>query len=259
MPLARIADDVSLYYHVKGNGLPIVFVHTFIMGHNVFKHQERLSENHQTIFFDLRGHGQSSRGNEPVTIQLLAEDLKRLLDGLGIERAVLCGYSHGGLIVQEFALKYPERTQAIILSGGYSELNNFTPKFFIKFSMWSAKFRQMALISKIQAIINRYDKEDEKEIYEYAMKSDPLRSYQFCKSGLGYHATPFLHRLKMPILLIYGSLEKPMHHYMVPFLQAAPQTQVVFIDKGTHQLPPRSFQEFNAIVGRFLETLKKKT
>ncbi|HSI66366.1 MAG TPA: alpha/beta hydrolase [Planococcus sp. (in: firmicutes)] len=258
MPFAQIENDVSLYYHTNGNGLPIVFVHTFIMGHNVFKHQEQLSEKYQTIFFDLRGHGRSSKGNRPVTIELLADDLKKLLDQLGIEQAVLCGYSHGGLIVQEFALKYPERTAAIILSGGYSELNSFTPKFFIKFSMWSAKFKQMAAISKIQAIINRYDKQDEKEIYEYALKTDSQRSYEFCKTGLSYNSTSLLHRLKMPILLVYGSLEKPMHHYMEPFLKEAPQTQVVFIDKGTHQLPPRSFQEFNAILDRFLQPMKSR-
>jgi pimeloyl-ACP methyl ester carboxylesterase len=237
--------------------LPIVFVHTFIMGHNVYKHQERLSEKYQTIFFDLRGHGQSSPGSEQVTIELLADDLKGLLDQLGIEKAVLCGYSHGGLIVQEFALKYPDRTAAMILSGGYSELNSMTPKFFIKFSMWSAKFKHMAAISKIQAIINRYDKQDEKEIYENAVKTDPNRAYEFCKSGLSYNSTPLLHRLKMPILLVYGSLEKPMHHYMEPFLKEAPQTQVAIIDKGTHQLPPRSFHEFNAVVDRFLQGLQK--
>lgn len=232
--------------------MPIVFIHPFVMGHNVFRNQEPLAENYQLIFYDIAGHGQSSRGNQPLTIPLLAAHLKKLLDELGIKQAVVCGYSHGGLIAQEFALNYPERTLALILSGGYSELNNFTPKFFIKSVMYMAKFRQIPMAARLQAKLNRKLPGDEQAIYGLAKQSDPRASYEFCKTGLRYISTYSLHRLKMPILLVYGTLEKPMHHYRIPFLKAAPQTQVVFVEGGTHQLPPRSFEEFNAVVDRFL-------
>lgn len=258
MPYAAIRKDLSLYYHVKGKGLPIVFIHPFVMGHNVFKHQEPLADRYKTIFYDLAGHGQSSKGTSPLSIKLLAEDLKKLLDQIGIERAVVCGYSHGGLVAQEFALTYPERTLAIILSGGFSEINNLTPKVFIKSVMVLAKIRQIGLAAKLQAKLNKCFPEDEKEIYEYARKSDAARSYEFCKTGLHYKSTNALHRLNMPILLVYGSLEKPMHHYRIPFQQAAPQTEVVYIQNGTHQIPPRSFSEFNAVVDRFLQPIKER-
>lgn len=258
MPHILIDESVSLYYHVKGQGMPIVFIHPFVMGHNVFHNQEALEESYQLIFYDLAGHGLSSRGSDPLTIHLLAEHLKRLLDKLGIKQVVLCGYSHGGLIAQEFALNYPERTIALILSGGYSELNNFTPKFFIKSVMYMAKFRQIPVAAKLQAKLNRKLPGDEQAIYRLAKKSDPRASYEFCKTGLHYISTYSLHRLKMPILLLYGTLEKPMHHYRIPFLKAAPQTQVVFIEGGTHQLPPRSFKEFNAAVDCFLRPIEEQ-
>ncbi|TWT25213.1 alpha/beta fold hydrolase [Planomicrobium sp. CPCC 101110] len=255
MPYANIDDGLSIYYHMKGEGMPIVFVHPFVMGHNVFMHQEQLAKNYKTIFYDLAGHGESSKGNKPVTIGLLAEHLKSLLDHLGIEKAVLCAYSHGGLIAQEFALRYPERVLAMILSGGYSELNNFSPIFFIKSVMYMAKFRQIPLAAKLQAKLNKHYPEDEEKIYELARKTDPQRAYEFCRNGLDYKSTGSLHRLKMPILLIYGTLEKPMHHYQIPFLRAAPQTEVAYIDKGTHQVPPGSFREFNAIMRQYLKTI----
>ena len=257
MPHIAIDDSVSLYYHVQGQGMPIVFIHPFVMGHNVFQNQQPLAENYQLIFYDIAGHGQSSRGNQPLNIPLLAEHLKKLLDGLGIKQVVLCGYSHGGLIAQEFALNYPERTIALILSGGYSELNNFTPKFFIKSVMYMAKFRQIPMAAKLQAKLNRKLPGDEQAIFGLAKKSDAQAAYEFCRTGLQYVSTYSLHRLKMPILLVYGTLEKPMHHYRIPFLKAAPQTQVVFIEGGTHQLPPRSFKEFNAAVDRFLRPIEK--
>jgi pimeloyl-ACP methyl ester carboxylesterase len=255
MPYADIDESLSLYYHIKGDGMPVVFIHPFVMGHNVFKHQESLSEHYKTIFYDLAGHGRSSKGNRPLTIESLAEDLSKLLDHIGVEKAVLCGYSYGGLVAQEFALRYPERTVAIILSGGFSEINTLTPKIFIKTVMLLAKLRQMSLVAKLQAKLNRCLKEDEKEIFEYARISDAQRSYEFCLAGLHYNSTKSLHKLKMPILLVYGSLEKPMHPYRLPFQKAAPKTEVVFIEKGTHQLPPRSYLEFNSAVDRFLQPI----
>lgn len=258
MPYAKIDDSLSLYYHMKGNGLPVVFIHPFVMGHNVFKHQEALAERYQTIFFDLAGHGRSSNGNKPISIEGLAEDLKELLDELGVEKAVLCGYSYGGLVAQEFALKYPERSEALILSGGFSKIDTFIPKFIIELVMLMVKFGQVPLAAKWQAIFNQCYPEDEQEIYELAVRSDAERSYEYIKSGLRYDSSSQLHKLDMPILLVYGSLAIPMHRYRIPFLKKAPHTQVVYIKNGTHQLPPRSYLEFNTIVDRFLQPLNKK-
>lgn len=255
MPYAKINDSLTLYYHAKGEGLPIVFIHPFVMAHSVFLHQEALADRYQTIFFDMAGHGNSTKGDLSLTIDLLADHLKGLLDRIGVDKAVVCGYSHGGLVAQEFALKYPERTIAIILSGGYSELNNFSPKFFIKTVMYLAKFRMVPVAARMQAKLNKYYEEDEDKIYRLARKTDPQRAYEFCRNGLNYVSTYSLHKLKMPILLVYGSLEKPMHHYRIPFLRAAPQTKVVFIEGGDHQVPPRSFRHFNAAVDRFLQPI----
>lgn len=256
MPYAEVRKNLTMYYQVKGKGMPIVFIHPFVMGQNIFMHQDSLTNKYKIIRYDLPGHGQSSNGTSPLTIQLLAEDLKNLLNHLGIEKAAVCGYSHGGLVAQEFALTYPDRTHALILSGGYSKLTSFTPRFFIKSVMVMAKMRQIRLAAKLQAKLNKNFSIDEKEIYEYAENSDAKRSYEYCKAGLQYNSTPILNRLTMPVLLIYGSLEKPMHRYRIPFQQAAPQTKVTFIQNGTHQLPSKSFPAFNAAVDSFLQAIK---
>lgn len=255
MPYAKIDDSLTLYYQTKGEGLPIVFIHPFVMGHSVFLHQEALADHYKTIFFDMAGHGNSTKGDLPLTIDLLADHLKELLDRIGVDKVVVCGYSHGGLVAQEFALKFPERTVALILSGGFSELNNFSAKFFIKTVMYLAKFRLVPVAARMQAKFNKYYPEDEEKIYRIGRKTDPQRAYEFCKNGLSYVSTHSLYRLKMPILLVYGALEKPMHHYRIPFQRAAPQTQVVFIEKGDHQVPPRSFRKFNAVVDSFLRPI----
>lgn len=253
MPHLQIDRFVSLFYKVAGTGKPLVFVHPPVMGHKVFKHQEQLADDYQTIFYDLRGHGQSSAGNVPVTIPLLAEDLRKLLDYLNIQKAVICAFSNGGTVAQEFSLRYPERTEALILCGGYSEVNNLSLFSTIKLGMAFSKLRQIPLIAKVQAKTHKVTKEDEQDFYQYACKADPQRVYEFCKAGLHYSSTNRLHQLTMPVLLVYGSNEKTMVHYRKPFLEQAPYVKVSFIKGAAHQVPPRHFKEFNGAIRRFLQ------
>jgi 3-oxoadipate enol-lactonase len=67
--------------------------------------------------FDQRGHGLSELGEVPYTIDVLAADARGLLDALGIESAVVCGLSVGGLVAQQLAALAPERVRALILCG----------------------------------------------------------------------------------------------------------------------------------------------
>jgi len=60
------------------------------------------------ITWDARCHGETESTNEPFSYWDLADDLKGLLDHLGIERAVIGGMSQGGFVALRFALKYPE-------------------------------------------------------------------------------------------------------------------------------------------------------
>src|SRR4051794_40258142 len=66
-----------------------------------------VSKTRRFILLDNRGAGDSSRGSAPMTFSTLADDLKALLDQLGIAQADFIGVSMGGMIVQQFVLSYP--------------------------------------------------------------------------------------------------------------------------------------------------------
>ena len=123
MPYVKI-DDVKLYYEEKGSGLPLIFVHPPGMGHVVFHEQVALSGNYRVIMFDMRGHGRSEVGNREFSISLLADDLLHLMNELVISEAVLIGYSSGGSVVQEFAIRNQARVAGVILCGGFSEVSD---------------------------------------------------------------------------------------------------------------------------------------
>lgn len=74
-----------------------------------------LSDRFDIVTYDKRGHGLSGIGTETFDIALLADDLIGLLDHLGIDRAILCGLSVGGLIAQKITEQHPDRVRGLIL------------------------------------------------------------------------------------------------------------------------------------------------
>ncbi len=113
MPLISIASKKHLYYEEYGQGIPIIFVHPPGMGRKVFYYQRLLSEHFRVIFPDLSGHGDSDHADQPVSISYYANEILQFIDALHIDKAVLFGYSAGGLIAQLSAL--PVRTKYLIL------------------------------------------------------------------------------------------------------------------------------------------------
>jgi pimeloyl-ACP methyl ester carboxylesterase len=86
------------------------------MDHEMFAPQVKdLSSTYRVITWDARGHGETETTNDPFTYWDLAEDLRGLLDHLGIARAVIGGMSQGGFVALRFALVHPERVAALIL------------------------------------------------------------------------------------------------------------------------------------------------
>ncbi len=73
-------------------------------------------DTHRVVTWDYRGHGRSPVPEDlaTMTIGQMAEDMRAVLDGLGIERAVLVGHSMGRQVILEFYRRYPERTLALI-------------------------------------------------------------------------------------------------------------------------------------------------
>ena len=118
MPLHQINGQWINYEDTGGQLGPIVLAHGLLMDHEMFAPQiEGGTTGSRFITWDARCHGQTESTDDPFTYWDLAEDLKGLLDHLGIDRAVIGGMSQGGFIALRFALRYPERVSALILLG----------------------------------------------------------------------------------------------------------------------------------------------
>lgn len=112
-------NGVNLHHQVIGgpSGTPtLVFVNSlgtdFRMWRDVVV---RLAGEMAIVTYDKRGHGLSGVGRTPYSIAMLADDLAALLDHLGIDRAIICGVSVGGVIAQQLYAARPELVEALIL------------------------------------------------------------------------------------------------------------------------------------------------
>jgi DNA-binding CsgD family transcriptional regulator/pimeloyl-ACP methyl ester carboxylesterase len=123
-------DGMSIAYCVTGEGTPLVRVPS-MYGHfslqwnrGILDNEFRaLSANFQTVLFDLRGQGSSTRGlPETTSLEDYVLDLELLVDGLGLQRFVLCALSAMGKIGVRYALKHPDRVIALVLNH-YSDLH----------------------------------------------------------------------------------------------------------------------------------------
>jgi pimeloyl-ACP methyl ester carboxylesterase len=126
MPRVRVDDGVSLYYEEVGQGVPLVFVHEFAGEVASWALQVSFfARRYRTIAFNARGYPPSDVPDQPAAYSQdrAADDIRGVLDGLGIDRAHVCGLSMGGYATLHFGLRYPERARSLVVAGaGYGSV-----------------------------------------------------------------------------------------------------------------------------------------
>lgn len=133
MPQVKVDDGVALYYEEAGSGRPVVFVHEFAGDYRSWEPQMRyFSRRYRAIAYNARGWPPSEVPDDLASYSQAraADDIRGVLDSLGIDTAHIVGLSMGGFATLHFGLRYPERALSLVVAGcGYGAESHEREKF----------------------------------------------------------------------------------------------------------------------------------
>lgn len=231
-PIFASMTDIQLHYIEQGEGKPLILLHGNGESCEYFEHQiVYFSCSYRVIAIDTRGHGQSPRGEQPFTIKQFAEDLYDFMNGKGISKAILLGFSDGGNIALEFALKHPERIEKMIIDGA-----NLFPSGVKPLYQWPIE-----LGYRIARFFARKSPEAKKNAEMLGlMVNEP-------------HIEPFeLATLTMPVLVVAGTRDMIKDSHTRLIYKSLPNVQLAIIE-GDHFVAKKNAETFNREVEMFLK------
>lgn len=245
-----------------GEGPPVVFAHGMLMDRTLFEPQlSALSDTYRTLAYDLRAR--TDRYEGPYDLFALADDLRALLDALGIESIVLAGVSMGGFMALRFADRYPERVRGLILINSMADAHSEPER--KEYSQLAERIREQGLNSESLLDIGRV-----RMFGETTLETNPtlvehwVDRWRTYPSEAVYHEmhswidrADFTHKLSditVPFLSIHGAEDDVLAPERTESMLAAlPYGRQVLIRDAGHSAPVEQPDPVNHAIREFLE------
>lgn len=200
-------------YRIDGNGKPLVFIHG--LSDNLLYWEflaNNLQHDHQILRVDLRGHGESELGNEDITIDTYVDDLNNLLEELNISKVNLIGFSLGGAVALDFAIKYLQKVDSIVLMSSFykvdeglkSTLNQFKNSLNLGFEEFYDNILPMVLCPDV---IDE-NKEELELLKDMASQNANIEAYiKAVDVCLNFNAEKDVSQINVPTLILAGKYD----------------------------------------------------
>ncbi len=109
-------NGLNLYYEIHGKGQPLFLIHGAFGTIDMFgENLPALAGNRQVIGVELQGHGRTADVNRSLSFEQMADDLSSLIQQLGFEKADLMGYSLGGGVALQTAIRHPQWVRKLVV------------------------------------------------------------------------------------------------------------------------------------------------
>jgi 3-oxoadipate enol-lactonase len=247
--------SAGVFYEVSGAGHPVVFIHAFSVDRRMWEPQVAEFESRfRVIRYDLRGHGRSVAPTEPYQGY---DDLRALLDTLGISRATVVGLSAGAELAINFAIAYPDRAAGLVLAapglGGFRTppLPWATPVFEAAAAGDVERAAKLWAETPIMAMRTKMDATE--TMTALVMDNSRLWGYQRTEQPLSPPAIDRLAEIACPALIIVGEEDLPHIKSIARLLADNVATATLVTIPGAGHFPnldrPRLF---NGAVAAFL-------
>lgn len=271
MPTVTAADGVRLHYEESGRGVPVVFVHEFAGDRRSFEPQVRFfSRSHRCIAFDSRGYLPSDVPETPEAYgqDAAREDLRAVLDGLGLERAHIVGHSMGAYTALHVAIRYPERCLSVAAIGcGWGSRPDQRDEREALCADLARMFREEPMVEAAA----RYARQPMRKPFE---SKDPRGFAEFEKALADHSAAGLaltmsqvqgrrptlwdleepLSRLETPLLVMVGDEDDPCLDGSVFLKRTAPMAALAVAPRSGHTLPLEEPAAVNAALAELFRS-----
>ena len=109
-------NGIKLYYEIHGTGKPLILLHGGLGAIEMFgPNLPALARGRQVVAVDLQGHGRTADIDRPLSVQLMADDIAALIKHLNLTSADIMGYSLGGGVALQTAIRHPEVVRKLVV------------------------------------------------------------------------------------------------------------------------------------------------
>ena len=204
---------MDLNYKVEGSGEALVFIHGLSDSLLYWEYlASNLRDDYKVIRMDLRGHGESELGDDEITVDIYAEDIKDLLGELEISKVNLIGLSLGGAIAIDFALRYPDMVDSLVLMSTFYKadqyLTDILSQFKIALGNGFGDFYDLILPMVLCPNVIEENKQDLMLLKEVASQSANTEAYiRAVDACLGVDFEDELSQIEVPSLVLAGKYD----------------------------------------------------
>lgn len=271
MPTLPLGDDLSINFETWGDpeAPAVVLVHAFTTDLRMWvPHVEAFAEDYFVVAPDLRGHGLSSAPEEleSYSIEVYARDLRALLDELGIDLCALIGCSFGGMIALQFAVTWPDRLAALVVSDASPAYDS--PRYDDAFRERERRIREMSDLADRYGMAG-LARRAAARVHDEFLRDGIRRHYESLRLAgfLGAararrerpDLTPLLReKLTMPLLLCVGD-QDPVRIATDVIAEEVPSATYLVFKGGTHPVPITRASAWREAVLRFLRDVEDGT
>jgi 3-oxoadipate enol-lactonase len=273
VPFARTDDRVRLYYEEHGRrGTPLVLAYGIGGNADMWDvNRDALAAHHRLVLWEPRGHARSDSPQDAAKFSFgrWALDLKTVLDHLGIRKAHVGGLSLGAGIATRFALRFPSRVRALMVTNSSSAAGL---PLSVENLVMRARSIEITLTKGMDAMAEyamaanpnlserlALDPSARDEFYEEYRRLSPIGYANSLRALLAMdHITDQLPRLRMPVLLIGGDRDPSLTPMRVMHRKVR-GSKLVVLSPASHFANRDQPEAWNRTVLEFLARCDRRT
>ena len=205
-------NGLQLYYEVYGQGQPLILLHGGLGSIEMFSPiLPQLAKGRQVIAVDLQGHGRTADANRPLSYEAMADDVAALLRSLKLNRADVMGYSLGGEVALQTAIRHPEAVRKLVLVSTAFRQDGWYPEVLAGEAQMGPQSAEMTKQTPLYTLYAQLAPrpQDWTQLH-YELHDLLTQNYDWSKGVAA---------LKMPILLVVGDSDAVWTNHAVQFFE----------------------------------------